>query len=596
MICGRSYGVRGLDSMLQSDKTPTTRTLPRRILPRLTVGTGLQGNLVICFLVLLASTLGASCWLFVSESHESFHVMAVQHARQLSQTLAMASEPPLQRGDAAELQRIGAELMRTRGVVAVAFFDPFGKQLAVASLDPDVERADQSYFSNPRERSIALSTPTDGWTASLGRYVEMTVPVARQNGGEHGGRNALGDVLGYVTICISQSYADARSQNVTMSVVLIGAVAVLVCVPMMYLLVNRVFTPIRQLVAATDRIARGELDTRVADDRDDVIGTLARSFNKMAQTVRSQQTALAESNRRLAAANQRLEQANQGLEVAVRDRTAQLEQANARLSSEIAEKDDFLRTVSHDLNAPLRNIAGMASMLLAKHRESFDTEVVHRLERIQKNVEVETALIGELLELSRIKTRRQKMEPVAIAEVVAEVEDLVAQDLENKQIRFVLDTELPTLKCERARFRQLFQNLVDNAVKYMGPGSARTDATESGEGRESQPLREIHVGCRTFGEHPEFYVSDTGMGIDPADLENVFRIFRRGKSQAVQAVAGKGVGLASVKSIVETYGGMIRVQSNVGMGSTFSFTIDKSHLAAAECSRGGEAEVGQRAA
>src|SRR5205807_8220870 len=109
-----------------------------------------------------------------------------------------------------------------------------------------------------------------------------------------------------------------------------------------------------------------------------------------------------------------VELSNQGLEGKVNQRTVQLEAANARLSSEIAEKEDFLRAVSHDLNAPLRNIAGMATMLLLKHRASFDEDVVHRLERIQKNVQVETDLISELLELSRIKTRRQKVETVAL--------------------------------------------------------------------------------------------------------------------------------------------------------------------------------------
>src|SRR4029434_9120644 len=115
---------------------------------------------------------------------------------------------------------------------------------------------------------------------------------------------------------------------------------------------------------------------------------------------------------------------NHDLEEKVQQRTAQLETANKRLSSEIAEKEDFLRAVSHDLNAPLRNISGMASMLLMKNREKFDEDVIHRLERIQKNVQVETGLIGELLELSRIKTRRQKMEDVDLAALIREIGEL----------------------------------------------------------------------------------------------------------------------------------------------------------------------------
>lgn len=504
--------------------------------------------------------------------------MAVQNADQLAQTLAMSSGSPLQRRDSAELQRIGVELMKARGLVAVAFFGTAGEQLAIASLDPDIERIGEGYFPNPREFPQRLDAPRVGWTTSLGRHVELTRPVWHRASTTDAGVQ----LVGYVTVCLSQADLDARGQNVALSVLLIGAVGVLVCVPMMYLLVHRVFTPIRQLVDATERIARGELDTRVPAERADLIGTLARSFNQMVDKVRRQQSDLAESNTRLEKANAGLEGINERLEEEVLRRTAELEQANTRLSREMAEKDDFLRTVSHDLNAPLRNIDGMVALLLAKHQQSFDADVVHRLQRIQKNVQVETSLIGELLELSRIKTRRQRMEPVAIAEVVAEVSDLVSQDLESRQIRLLHGSDFPTLVCERSRMRQLLQNLVDNAIKYMGPGADASALTQAGLLQQvhvdGSRVREIYVGYRADGEHPEFYVRDTGLGIDPNDLESLFRVFRRGRNAAVQAVAGRGVGLASVKSIVETYGGTIRVDSRQGLGSTFTFTIDRKYL------------------
>ena len=544
--------------------------------PRVTRGTGIQGKLVLCFMVLLASTLSVSCWMFVSETRESFDRMAVQQARQLSRTLAMASEPPLRRRDAAELQRIGAELMKNPGVVAVAFFDAGGSQLAVAALDPDVERAGASFFASPDEHSVGVGTPTAGWTRSLGRYVEMTTPVTPFASG------VRSEPLGYVTVCLSQAEIDARATNVAMSVVLIGAVAMLVCVPMMYLLVHRVFIPIRQLVAATQRIARGDMQTGVAIDRADLIGTLARSFNQMIHRIRQQQSALADTNAHVEAANAELAKVNHSLEETVSQRTRELESTNARLSSEIAEKDDFLRAVSHDLNAPLRNIAGMAATLLNKHRQTFDADVIRRLERIQSNVEVESSLINELLELSRIKTRRQKFEPTPIGDVVREVSDLVQHDLETRGIRLIVATDFPTLLCERSRLRQLIQNLVDNAIKYMGSGAdpamLRQAGHEPATVSDGSRVKEIHVGCDQSGEHPEFFVRDTGLGIDPGDQANLFRIFRRGRSHEVQNVPGKGVGLASVKSIVQMYGGVIRVVSEPGAGSTFAFTIDRRHL------------------
>jgi signal transduction histidine kinase len=205
-------------------------------------------------------------------------------------------------------------------------------------------------------------------------------------------------------------------------------------------------------------------------------------------------------------------------------------------------------------------------MLLMKHRDRFDDEIIHRLQRIQKNVDVETDLISELLELSRIKTRREKMEMLETTHLVSELEELFESDLREKQIAFIVDTPLPVLHGERSRFRRLFQNLIDNAVKYMGDG----------------PLREIHIGCEVHPTEAEFYVRDTGMGIDAEDQAKIFYVFRRGKNSAVQNIPGKGVGLSSVKSIVETYSGSIHVESQPGNGSTFKFTINGQYVPSAQ--------------
>src|SRR5687768_11207197 len=246
--------------------------------------------------------------------------------------------------------------------------------------------------------------------------------------------------------------------------------------------------------------------------------------------------------------------------------------------SEIAKKEDFLRAVSHDLNAPLRNISGMATMLLMKSRDKFDPEIIHRLERIQKNVEAETELIAELLELSRIKTRRQKMEPVDVNVLVNDIGDVLENDLKSRGIELVVDNKLPVVQCERARLRQVFQNLIDNAIKYMG----------------DKPGKAIHVGCSGRVTETEFYVRDTGIGIDPEDVSKVFFVFRRGKNTAACNVPGKGVGLASVKSIIETYNGTIWVESELGKGSTFRFTINGKFVPSTAASEADGAAGGKK--
>jgi signal transduction histidine kinase len=533
---------------------------------------GLQGKLVLTFAALLLAALAVSCWVFASQSSEQVTAIMGDQARQLSYALSMASKSSLEAHDQHELKRIGQDLLKARNVLFIAFLDPEGHSLALASRDPEF---DWDSLATLRNNAEALTEVHRRSSRVLGEYLAVVAPVVNSTGpttiyppqpppentsaaapAEATIARRAGSLLGYVVIGLSQGREQGLLRDINLLIAIVGALMVVLSLPLSIGIVYRIFQPIRELVAATRRIAAGDLETRVvAIHRRDVTGTLARSFNEMVIKVREQQI--------------ELEVANAALEMKVRERTAQLEAANKRLSSEIAEKEDFLRAVSHDLNAPLRNIAGMASMLLMKHRDHLDGDAVHRLERIRKNVEVETDLISELLELSRIKTRRQKVEVVDIDAMVRELGEVLEEDLDARGIKLILDAPLPALNCERARLRQVFQNLIDNAIKYMGADDP------------AKTIKEIHVGCTVRHSEIEFYVRDTGIGIEREDLDKVFFVFRRGKSAAVQNVSGKGVGLASVKSIIETYSGSIWVESEVGKGSSFRFTINGQHLAAA---------------
>src|SRR6185436_15403081 len=257
----------------------------------------------------------------------------------------------------------------------------------------------------------------------FGEYLEVFAPVLSTPGPGNVGVGAR--LIGYVAVGVSQTRELSQLYRINMMVIGGSMIIVLFSLPLAVGLVHRIFMPIRQLVEATRKITAGNLDTQVAIHRPDVIGMLARAFNDMVMWVRTQQQDLASVNDQLA-------EANADLEKRIEQRTAQLETANKRLSSEIAEKEDFLRAVSHDLNAPLRNIAGMASVLAIKYADSLEKDALQRLERIQKNVEAETDLIAELLELSRIKTRRQKMEPVDMTALVHDLEEMLENDLKDR--------------------------------------------------------------------------------------------------------------------------------------------------------------------
>jgi signal transduction histidine kinase len=504
---------------------------------------GLEGKILVALIAVLAAALAATTGAWTTQANNRLADIMGEQARQIAYTLSLAAQPEIASGNVDQLGSMGRDLLKTHNIVFVVFYDWRGKCLSISHRDRTAELARPSLTPADLE---SLTEVHPGTSNLFGEFMQVTSPVLMPTLDEHG--TSVSRLIGYVSVGVSPAREIGQLRRANLFAVGIGGIVLLLGVPLGYLLVHRIFMPIRQLVDATDRIAAGDLEASVAIDRHDTIGDLARAFNKMINTVKRQR--------------EDLQDANDELEEKVAYRTAQLGTANKRLSDEIAEKEDFLRAVSHDLNAPLRNISGMAAMLLMKHRQTFDEDVIHRLERIQKNVEAETDLISELLELSRIKTRRQKMEMVEIAPLVRELEGMFENDLKSRDISLILDTPLPVINGERPRLRQIFQNLIDNAIKYMGDG----------------PVREIHIGCEVKTHEAEFHVRDTGLGIDPEDLGKIFFVFRRGKGSTTRNVAGKGVGLASVKSIIETYSGKIWAESQPGQGSTFRFTLNGQYV------------------
>lgn len=514
---------------------------------------GLRGKLILCFFILLTVAIGSSSWCFVDQSRDQLHSVTGEQARLLAYSLAKAAQPALQRHQYNDLRTIGKDLLQTNNILYVAFLDSNLKPIALANRYADFS---WSHVTRIDPKSTQASQSITRQSQAFGLYIDASAPVLYK------ARDGKVAKLGFVAVGISLDHEQNQLSDVCILMIAVALLLIVASLPVAWILVDGIVRPVRLLVDATRAVVEGSDNITLPTNRTDQLGELARAFDIMGQQVRQQRQVLASTNRMLANANAQLEQANRSLEEKVAQRTSQLETANGRLSREIAEKEDFLRAVSHDLSAPLRNIAGMATMLLLKHRDTLNADIIHRLERIQKNVEVETDLISELLELSRIKTQRQATARVDIAALVEEIGGTLEEDLRSRNISLLIDTPLPALCAEKARIRQVFQNLIDNAIKYMGVGS----------------LREIHIGCTVHTDEVEFYVQDTGIGIDPADQPKVFNVFRRGKSAAVQNVPGKGVGLASVKSIIETYQGTIWLDGALNQGTTFHFTFNGQHV------------------
>ena len=278
----------------------------------------------------------------------------------------------------------------------------------------------------------------------------------------------------------------------------------------------------------------------------------------------------------VADARLRLSAANEELTQQVKARTAELSQANRQLEVEAEDKDHFLRAVSHDLNAPLRNIEGLSRLLLHKHAAELPADAASRLERICINVKHQHELIGDLLELSRLRTQAHRPVELRLGELVDEVAGGLGFDLENAGIEFSMTGQWPVIHAERNSLRQVFQNLIDNAIKYMMDRPTRRITVEAKRERDFEA--DIFDGVDSY----RFLVTDTGQGIAEQDVAAVFRVFSRSTHSGTHGVAGRGVGLACVEAIVRRYGGRVGVQSRLGEGSCFWFTLPVGAVSSSE--------------
>jgi len=226
------------------------------------------------------------------------------------------------------------------------------------------------------------------------------------------------------------------------------------------------------------------------------------------------------------------------------------------LEDKNSELERFTYTVSHDLKSPLVTIDGFLGYLqqdvATGNMERFRAD----MDRIKGAVDRMQRLLMELLELSRIGRLVNTPVHVPFEELVQEAIEAVHGRLEAGGVKTIVQPNLPTVFGDRPRLAEVLQNLIDNSAKYMGA--------------QKEPVIEIGVHG-TDVEHltPIFFIRDNGIGIAPEHYDRIFELFNKLNS----STEGTGVGLALVKRIVEVHGGRIWVESEVGKGSTFYFTL-----------------------
>jgi PAS domain S-box-containing protein len=255
----------------------------------------------------------------------------------------------------------------------------------------------------------------------------------------------------------------------------------------------------------------------------------------------------------------------------IQQRTAELEAANKELEA-------FSYSVSHDLRAPLRAINGFAQLLIEEHKQELSAEAQQYLDRLSRGGIHMGHLVDDLLAFSRLGRQALNRRLIAVNEIVRLALDDLRAEQSGRRIEFAV-ANLPACRADPSLLRQVFVNLISNAIKYTRPREkARIEISVLSGQELRQQLGPQNTASRldVAGGTPVFYVRDNGIGFDMRYAKSLFGVFQR--LHKPREFEGTGVGLATVQRIVQRHGGHVWADAEVDKGATFYFTLGPTSM------------------
>ncbi|MBV7331879.1 SpoIIE family protein phosphatase [Chloroflexi bacterium TSY] len=306
----------------------------------------------------------------------------------------------------------------------------------------------------------------------------------------------------------------------------VGILVGLIALGSAFLIARQIARPIQRLTETAEQIARGDLSQQAEVTSQDEIGHLAQSFNTMTRQLR--------------------------------DSFERLEEQNAELQRLDHLKDEFLANTSHELRTPLNGIIGLAESLIDGATGPLSKPTTHNLDLIVSSGKRLASLVNDILDFSKLKNQEFELQhkPLDI-HTLAEVILTLSQPLVgHKPLALIDETagDLPLVEGDENRVQQILHNLVGNAIKF----------TEEGQ---------VTVSAQVRGSDLAIAIADTGIGIPEEEFDHIFESFEQADGTTARNYGGTGLGLAVTKQLVELHGGQIWVESEVGVGSTFTFTL-----------------------
>jgi signal transduction histidine kinase len=346
-----------------------------------------------------------------------------------------------------------------------------------------------------------------------------------------------------------------------------------------FLYIQQIIKPIKKLTETTEEISKGNFNAKSDITSKNEIGQLASAFNQMTEDLKKSREKLEIYSKELEKkVEERTENLNEKVEELTKTKTALLNmmEDSDKINKELIEtqnelknsfrelkkldkeKDEFISIAAHELKTPMTAIHGF-SQLLEDEKIIKDAEKRNKyLKIIENEIKRLSKLVTETLDLSRMDLGTMKfvIENVDVIKLIEEIKDAMTQRAIAKSLKlnFNMDPNLQNIKTDKERLKEIFINLIDNAIKYTEKGG-------------------IEVEFHREGDYIKFSVSDTGIGIPKEYFDKIFKRFFQVESHLTRKVGGAGLGLSICKELVQALDGKIWFESKVSKGTTFYFTL-----------------------
>jgi len=468
-----------------------------------------------------------ACLAFALYDVQRIRAAKAEQMDALSDILGFNATPALEFLDADTATKVLSSLRLQPSVELAVLYDAEGKPFASFRDDLSVDRA------------VPVKPAVTGTPVFDGGHVTATKDIWRDD-----------EKIG--TIHLRSNLEEIDRQLAQCIQILLAAMVVALGISMLITSrLQRLFTvPIRDLVKAMKYIAAGgDYSLHVKKHGRDEFGVLCDGFNTMLDQIE--------------VTRDELQHAHDELEKRVMQRTAELQVALAAAEAANVAKSQFLANMSHEIRTPMTAILGYADILA--EGEALSHLGREQVAAMRRNGDHLLTLINDILDLSKIEAGKMTIERIECqpCRIVADVVSLMRPRAVDKGLKLdlILDGPVPeTVRTDPTRLRQIFVNLIGNAIKF----------TEEGGVRLVVSMAKPHAGANT---QMCFEIINTGVGMAPEQLEKAFDAFTQADETMTRRFGGTGLGLTVSSALAENLGGTLSVESQLGQGSTFRFTI-----------------------